>query len=266
FGGVGHQLNTRLYMDFLRLEGENQFLSFLPRQSRHQLRQQWYKGLRASLVQRVSSPVEWANIESKVIYKTAHPKLELFERLAQKYERTSKNKDPIQRCQARKCLKGTNNSLVANVYKELGLLSKVQGSKLQPLPDIAFLRVRFPRKRDRVFTLIRNKAYDNVSFFLQDEDQRSHADLEEDTLSVISGLEGSYPNFFFDVSASEISQFVSDFQSIVNEDDWKVFLGRYGIKRTNSKFWSLSDWFYNWSLKEDTTRAGLFDLNRYINP
>ncbi len=30
FGNVAHQLETRLYMDFLRMEGEQNFLFFLP--------------------------------------------------------------------------------------------------------------------------------------------------------------------------------------------------------------------------------------------
>ena len=34
YGNVGHQLNTRLYMDFLRMEGEDHLLAFLPAQVR----------------------------------------------------------------------------------------------------------------------------------------------------------------------------------------------------------------------------------------
>ena len=30
YGNAGHQLNTRIVMDFLRMEGENNFLAFLP--------------------------------------------------------------------------------------------------------------------------------------------------------------------------------------------------------------------------------------------
>lgn len=43
FGNIGHQLNTRLYMDFLRMEGENNYLSFLPEQKRQFLREYWYR-------------------------------------------------------------------------------------------------------------------------------------------------------------------------------------------------------------------------------
>ena len=44
FGNVGHQLETRLYMDFLRMEGEQNFLLYLlPKNARLQLRNFWYR-------------------------------------------------------------------------------------------------------------------------------------------------------------------------------------------------------------------------------
>ena len=50
------------------------------------------------------------------------------------------------------------------------------------------------------YTLVRNKAYKNVSSIFEDEDRR---DLENDTMTVIRGLEGSYPNFFYSVDLDE---------------------------------------------------------------
>ena len=34
YGNIGHQLNSRLYMDFLRMEGELDFLTLLPEPTR----------------------------------------------------------------------------------------------------------------------------------------------------------------------------------------------------------------------------------------
>jgi hypothetical protein len=44
YGSLGHQLNTRLYMDFLRMEGESNFLSLLPVASRKPIVDFWYRG------------------------------------------------------------------------------------------------------------------------------------------------------------------------------------------------------------------------------
>lgn len=43
YGNIGHQLNTRLYMDYLRMEGEYNFLIALPQASRIPLRDYWYR-------------------------------------------------------------------------------------------------------------------------------------------------------------------------------------------------------------------------------
>ena len=43
YGNAGHQLESRLYMDFLRMEGEQNFLLFLPEDQRVALRDHWYR-------------------------------------------------------------------------------------------------------------------------------------------------------------------------------------------------------------------------------
>ena len=43
YGSVAHQLETRLYMDFLRMEGEHNFLVLMPEDKRLQMRDFWYR-------------------------------------------------------------------------------------------------------------------------------------------------------------------------------------------------------------------------------
>ncbi|MDW2405757.1 fatty acid cis/trans isomerase, partial [Vibrio sp. 1262-1] len=43
YGNFGHQLMTRMFMDFLRLEGESNFVTLLPADMRHQLQSSWYQ-------------------------------------------------------------------------------------------------------------------------------------------------------------------------------------------------------------------------------
>ena len=49
YGNVGHQLNSRLYMDFLRMEGESNFIDLLPRAARESTRDYWYRGASQSV-------------------------------------------------------------------------------------------------------------------------------------------------------------------------------------------------------------------------
>jgi hypothetical protein len=57
YGNVGHQLQSRLYMDFLRMEGEANFLLLLPKASREPTRRP--TGYRGAHSERGSSPT-WA--------------------------------------------------------------------------------------------------------------------------------------------------------------------------------------------------------------
>src|SRR5690606_37345365 len=49
YGNLMHQSSTRRYMDNLRIESEDNFLSFLPAKRRVKLREYWYRGAYAKL-------------------------------------------------------------------------------------------------------------------------------------------------------------------------------------------------------------------------
>ncbi len=53
FGNVSHQLHTRLYMEMLRREAEDNFLLFLPPPERARLRGQWYQTELAKIWQKL---------------------------------------------------------------------------------------------------------------------------------------------------------------------------------------------------------------------
>jgi len=76
YGNVGHQLNTRLYMDLLRNEGESYFLAFLPVKTRQQLWEKWYQGIRKSNKDD-QEDARWIEKELVAGYKTDDPQREL---------------------------------------------------------------------------------------------------------------------------------------------------------------------------------------------
>ena len=54
FGNVTHQVSTRLYMDHLRMQSENLFLTFLPADQREAIRASWYVGATRKLTYAVA--------------------------------------------------------------------------------------------------------------------------------------------------------------------------------------------------------------------
>ena len=122
--------------------------------------------------------------------------------------------------------------------------------------------------QDLAYTLIHNKAYKNISSMFASENHRElndRRDLEHDTLSVVKGLQGSYPNFFFDIELSQVDEFAERYAAIKNRKDYERFVGLFGVRRTRSDFWDTADWFQDYSAAQQPVLSGLFDLNRYRN-
>ena len=82
---------------------------------------------------------------------------------------------------------------------------------------------------------------------------------------MLSWLEGSYPEFFFVVDRDDVERFAREYDALQTREEYDRFMERYGVRRTNPRFWETSDWFNAQALREQPERAGLFDLNRYQN-
>ncbi len=253
-GNVGHQFNTRIYMDFLRMEAENTFLAFLPVDDRKKLHESWYKGIRENLKKYFKAPDKWMDVQVVNGFKTKDPQQELYKRLQQKLYQSDTNKYDINRCE------GACDDL-SKMDKKIHRIAKIKGKRLSVFPDVTLLRVKGD-KQDNVYTLINNKGYKNISSLLSETNNR---DKNSDTLTVYKGVLGAYPNFFFVVDESELKPFVDRIVAINGRDDYERFVGIYGVRRTASNFWKQADWFNAQYAKQDPLEYGIFDLNRYSN-
>ena len=264
YGNVGHQLNTRLYMDFLRMEGEDHFLAYLPISKRKTIRDSWYIGMREGLDKKAYNSSEWLEKEAVVGYETDDPQNELYRHLERRLGAMAGPLDYLNRCQSRPCRLPAISSTERQADAAMTKVAEIKGSILRVFPDLAFVRVRTggEPKNDFAYTLIRNKAYKNVSSMFADEDRR---DREHDTLSVIKGLHGSYPNFFFDIELSKVDEFSERYAAIRNRKDYERFVSLFGVRRTRSNFWNIADWFQDYYAEQQPVLSGLFDLNRYHN-
>jgi hypothetical protein len=118
-------------------------------------------------------------------------------------------------------------------------------------------------ENDLAYTIIRNKAYQNVASMFQDLKDDRFRQFEDDTLSVIDWLEGSYPNFFFNVDIDDIENFTASYAGLQSREEYEQFVAMYGVRRTDRSFWDTADWFQDRYAKEKPVLSGLFDLNRY---
>ncbi|MGD8803655.1 MAG: fatty acid cis/trans isomerase, partial [Gammaproteobacteria bacterium] len=265
YGNLGHQLNTRLYMDFLRTEGEDYFLVFMPADKRKQIRDAWYQGIRESN-KFDEGEARWLKREYVTGYETDTPQLEFYRLLEHYLGPVSGARDYINRCTAEEC-KPLTNKEVLRVDTAMQKAAKMDGPIVQFLPDLAFVRVMMGGNPDAdlAYTMINNKAYKSVSSMFEGEKLGDRRDYEYDTQTVVRWLEGSYPNFFYVVKLDDIERFVEEYNAIANRQDYEAFVARYGLRRTSEDFWMQADWFNDKYAQEEPGRSGIYDLNRYQN-
>lgn len=260
YGPASHQLASRKYMDYLREDAENNFLRFMPKNQRHTLHNNWYKGLAAKLIQSIHKPLFSIDHETAISYKTEDPKKEFFDLLRKKMGNTS---NQINECNSHSCFNTNLSPTQQEIDEQINQLSKIKGKQLDLLPEVSFLRIKTDiQKEDKVYSLLLNKAYKNIAFMTAENYRRNPAN---DTLTVVPGFIGSYPNFFFSVMETELAQFVEDLKNADTDTKKEMFFSHYGIRRSNPDIWKAYDWFNKRYKKQYGRFAGIFDMNRYQN-
>lgn len=253
-------------MDYLRIESELQFLAFLPYDKRFEIHKHWYRGTKETEKVVKAAHELHSKREADIQYETDDVKTELFEKANHHMRDAQPVVDYINLCgkYPTRCEEYGLEEKASEVQKELRKLSDIEGEHTTVFPDTAYLRIIIDGsvEKDVVYTIVRNKSYLNTTYLMVDEKIRIK---EEDTIDIVEGFVGAYPNFFFEVKYEDLDNFIELYAEIDSYAKYNALVELYGIRRTNPKFWETSDWFYE-KFKHDSPRyAGIFDLNRYQN-
>lgn len=259
FGRVEHQLSTRLYMDELRMESEDIFLTFMPRDIRRQMHQGWYRGVLAEVHTYWHRRRVDDTFPAGIAFETTNPKQEFLLTLLQRGKGLWATDDPINRCAAAACAQGR----VGSAATALRDIADKSGDWVRFLPDLSLLLVETDGGAPEIFTLVHDKAHSNVAFLF---DETARRDPEADVLTIVPGLIGSYPNFFFVVPNARVHAFVQAVTDVGSQDDFVALVAEFGVRRTSADFWATSDRVREAFLRQDPIQAGVLDLNRYKDP
>ena len=267
YGNVGHQLNTRLYMDFLRIEAEDNFFFFLPDYKRKITRAPWYKEVFNRLELAIENTRRGSDTKPMHPHTVDESQKELYRNLEAHLDSIANSAGLSTRCDSNtlSCPSSEKNSAEQIVDNAISKVGQISGSVLEVFPDLAFVRIKNgDSKHGFAYTLIRNKAYTTISslFVGNNDDWR---DTQSDSLTTLKGLHGSYPNFFFDIDLTQVEAFANRYAKIQTRGDYELFVEQFGVRRTSAEFWEISDWFQQYYLRQEPINAGLFDLNRYEN-
>ncbi|HET9235764.1 MAG TPA: fatty acid cis/trans isomerase [Oligoflexus sp.] len=244
FGNVFHQSATRMYMDNLRVESEDLFLSFFPSKTRQNLRRHWYRGLAAQELMKYLNPYGGVPASSLIPYYTQDPKREFLQYvLKERFNARVRGQTPV----------------VPPRDKVLDQLNNHTGAQYEMLPDLTFLLVE--GKDDRLYSLIHHKEHLNVSFMFGEDGRRVPA---EDRLEVLPGVYGAFPNFFVKVREDQLQNFVRDTLRLnKNPRQLKEWIALYGISRQNPDFWRYFDRVQQLTDQSKHFDTGILDLSKY---
>jgi hypothetical protein len=250
WGNTPHQLQTRLYMDFLRMEGEANFLMLLPRAQRQGLRDHWYRGADDAAKARVHGSLYRFEGESGVRYEPG-------DALPQLYRQLQARLSPV--LQPRFSLDQEPDSALR---RDLQQLAAVRGASLSWFPQAVVLRVDTPGREARWFSVLRNTGHLNVSTLLREQAMLAP---DENTLTVVPGFIGAYPNALMRTTPADLPALTRRVATLASEADYRALADRHVIRRTDPGFWAASDALMDAYRQWSPTEAGLFDYGRLEN-
>jgi hypothetical protein len=247
YGNVSHQLLSRLYMDFLRMEGEMTFIDLLPPEMRHSELTHWYKDAEKDVLEYLKVYEANLNLKNAIPYISEDPKAELYEMLRARLNPVLDQQHNLRRLVVDK-----------STLENLQQLDQTRGASLRWLPQTTLIYI----PEVGLFTLLHNGAFSNLSSLFREEARRVP---EEDTVTLGRGIIGAYPNAIMLVSEAQLPDFVARIQSLASEDDYTQLRNRYGIRRTDADFWHYSDLLHDYYQVAQPEDAGLLDYNRLEN-
>jgi len=245
------------------MEGEDNFLSFLPIADRTELRDSWYQGIRSSRKKFFTEPAGWRERETPISFATDDTQREFYDLILGHLGPVA-GLDNLNRCEGRACVTVPGSPALLAADKSMRRLARIRGERLQIFPENAFVRVLVEGGPDLNYSLIQNREWTNVTNFLENAN-KADRDPSGDTMTVVRQFSGAYPNFFFVVPAAELDAFVAAAETVASIEDYQLFVARYGVRRTAINFWEQADWFQNQYLAEQPVEGGILDLNRYEN-
>jgi len=247
YGNIGHHVLSRIQMDFLRMDGERNFLLLLPEQERARLRQYWYRDAAQDTIDYLTYPKANKILAPNLAFTTDNPKQELIARIKARLK--------LVISQSREF-----DALPDFMVKSLNQLEGFQGKNVAFLPDVALIQA--PGTPDYQFTLIKNRAHTNLDSLFNEDERLVPAEF---SVSVTKGITSAYPNALFFVPQAQFSDFSTSLTAIASDEDYKKVLDQWGIRRTHPDFWRYSDQMHRTKYSAPVSDDGMLDYGRLEN-
>ncbi len=263
FGNLSHQTKIRRYADFLRIEAELNFLSYMPKNRRLDMFKSWYIGDSDAR----NTENLFLNRPTKIDYESEFPKSEFLERVVNSHvlKETGIAFDDMnyhspgdalpKMPKEFNTLEDIKNGARSLTEPVTGFINHVTDNGL----NVMLVRIKMPDGSSHVKSLVVNRWHDNVNSLFNGE----QSNPAKDTLDIIDEPIGSYPNVFINVRYDELPDFFDLLKNFDYSDKYLTKFKKYFVSRADDNFWETYDWFQNYFNELDPINSGLYDLNRY---
>lgn len=250
YGNVGHQLLSRIYMDFLRMGGESAFLNFLPQDTREKELAMWYQDADDEVIDFLDAPDFYRTVGTSIEYLSDSPKIELYEKLTNHIGKAVSNQHKLAEL--------PNKRLVSDIQ----VLNKVKGRGVSHLAELTYIKVNRAKQSPLFFSMMKNLAHKNITSMFAEDAQLLP---EQHNVTVLSGIIGSYPNALMEIEINDVNTFVEQVSNIKTAEDYANLMDVFGMRRTNPDFWQYSDSLHQFIASYNAIEAGFVDYNRLEN-
>lgn len=260
YGNTAHQLLVRTHMDRLRVEGESNFLEFLPQKSRIDYFNSWYIGWLAKYLTTYTP----SSNETGIKYETKDYKVEFAKNLLT-YTNTKKDEiNYVEKNYIPIAIKSSYNSKheIQEAFKSLSTpdVSKVIQHFVGRGANVGFIRIILNNNQNLNYSLVINRWHKNIALMF---DEESRLNPTKDDIDFVEGFIGSYPNIFIVVRQNELPDFFDLIQNYEDTPFYKNKFKKYIINRANPNFWETYDYFNKEFENSNPLEYGIFDLNKY---
>jgi hypothetical protein len=245
-------------MSFLRTEAEERFLQFLPLASRERVRSQWNRGMGA--IASFFQMLRDHGLESGVTVDPSEPMESLINQFKQPMgEAVLGPEDHLNGSAMTSLLPDTVTDQASLEAALATLTSRSDQPFPQFIPNVSTLLV-YGDGEPWVYTLVANRGYKFNNNFALESVARERS---EDTMAVIPGVVGAYPELFYEVGVDGARQFLQELSDVDSLEAWKAFKSRHAIRRWDSRFWRVFDTVSELNREQLGVEAGILDLSHY---
>jgi hypothetical protein len=142
-------------------------------------------------------------------------------------------------------------------------LSRVEGAASSRMPEISFAALVGADGSESYVSILRDTAHTNVAHLFEDGDRHVKT---EDSLVVVRGFLGAYPNALFSIPRARLREFVLAVSKLDGDAAYRALRESFGVRRTDPAFWKFSDRLNAAYAGQAPLEGGLFDLNRLGEP